>query len=108
MSPTNQNLMRGSHIFTRISSMSAWRNMSINPFETLSLQSVLVDNDTLAEAGVEFTPVHEINSDYDDGDFAYAESTYPVSGVIHQVRSQPIMGSKRLRRLLHLLLMKWQ
>jgi len=49
------------------------------PFETPSLQSVLVDNDALAEAGVEFTPVHEIDFEYDDGDFDFADSTYRLS-----------------------------
>ena len=49
------------------------------PFETPSLQSVMVDNDALAEAGVEFTPVHEIDFKYDDGDFDFADSTYRLS-----------------------------
>jgi hypothetical protein len=49
------------------------------PFETPSLQSVLVDNDVLAEAGVEFTPVHEINFEYDDGDFAFMDCTFRFS-----------------------------
>ncbi|MDR5673620.1 helicase-related protein [Halalkaliarchaeum sp. AArc-GB] len=49
------------------------------PFETPSLQSVLVDNDALAEAGVEFTPIHEIDFEYDDGDFDFADSTYRLS-----------------------------
>jgi len=49
------------------------------PFETPSLQSVLVENDALAEAGVEFTPVHEIDFEYDDGDFDFADSTYRLS-----------------------------
>ena len=49
------------------------------PFETPGLQSVLVDNDALAEAGIKFTPVHEINFEYDDGDFDFADSTYRLS-----------------------------
>lgn len=49
------------------------------PFETPSLQSVLVDNDALAEAGVEFTPVHEIDFEYNDGEFDFADSTYRLS-----------------------------
>jgi SNF2 family DNA or RNA helicase len=49
------------------------------PFETPSLQSVLVDNDALAEAGVEFTPVREIDLEHSDGDFAFADSTYRLS-----------------------------
>jgi len=49
------------------------------PFETPSLQSVLVDNGALAEAGIEFTPVHEIKFEYGDGDFDFLDSTYRLS-----------------------------
>jgi hypothetical protein len=46
------------------------------PFKTSSLQSVLVDNSTLSEAGIVFTLVHEIDFEYDDEDFEFADSTY--------------------------------
>jgi SNF2 family DNA or RNA helicase len=49
------------------------------PFETPSLQSVLVENRALAEAGVVFTPVSEIDLEYDDGEFEFADNTYRLS-----------------------------
>jgi hypothetical protein len=49
------------------------------PFETTSLQSVLVENSALAEAGVIFTPVSEIDLEYDDGEFEFSDSTYRLS-----------------------------
>ena len=49
------------------------------PFETASLQSVLVGNGALAEAGGEFMPVDEINLEYDDREFEFSDSTYRLA-----------------------------
>ncbi|GGN25421.1 hypothetical protein GCM10009021_29280 [Halarchaeum nitratireducens] len=53
------------------------------PYQTQSLQAVLVGNETLEKAGVVFTPLSDIEIDLNDGDyddeFAFAESTYRLS-----------------------------
>ncbi|GGL41696.1 hypothetical protein GCM10009037_26630 [Halarchaeum grantii] len=53
------------------------------PYRTPSLQAVLVGNETLAESGVTFTSVTDVEIDLDDGEsaeeFAFAEDTYRVA-----------------------------
>ena len=49
------------------------------PFETSSLQSVLVQNNALDEDDIVFTPVSEIGIESDDGVLEFADSTYRLS-----------------------------
>ena len=46
------------------------------PFVTEGLEQILVGNETLADAGVRFTPVSELGEFAVPGDFSYADSTY--------------------------------
>ena len=49
------------------------------PFRTAGIQSALVENSALAEAGVVFSSVHDIDFNYDDGEFGFADNTYRLS-----------------------------
>jgi hypothetical protein len=49
------------------------------PFKMPGLQSVLVDHSALTEAGVVFTSVHQIDFEYDDGEFEFGDSTYRLT-----------------------------
>ncbi|MFC7198927.1 helicase-related protein [Halospeciosus flavus] len=54
-----------------------------SPYRTRSLQAVLVGNESLADSGIVFTALSDVESNFDDSEyadeFAFGESTYRLS-----------------------------